>query len=205
LTVVIDTGSQRQSRSTIIEVKTTKHLSTGDYPNFVRRVTGDAVSFKVGSRHVYAILYNEDRRHDYIGHLVAAAVARGQFSESLRHQLSGETWLAREALLRRAKPTIWLSTKDYPMLVRFRDEADPATVEEVPSTWKNNDPSKIRVVAAAISIVNDAPRLTLSKELPWLQAWKTRRVRLNGKDGPVFTNELSDQLDASNFEQGGAQ
>jgi hypothetical protein len=87
----------------------------------------------------------------------------------------------------------------YPRLVRFRNITDPMSVEKVdPDDLEASfgEGYSIRRITAQIT---DKPVVYRMERLPWLEEQQEERVRLSGKSGAMFSNELPETLGASSF------
>lgn len=88
----------------------------------------------------------------------------------------------------------------YPRFVRFLDLNDPASVEKVDAADLPGVFGRGYAVKRITAKLTDEPiTLTVGKRLNWLDDHLNRRIRLNGKRGAIFSNDLADNLSAASF------
>ena len=89
----------------------------------------------------------------------------------------------------------------YPRLVRFRDIADPKSVEKVdPANLAASFGPGYRLKRITAQIVSDDVTERIENKLIWIGKYREDRVRLSGTRGPVFVSDnLSDQIGTGGF------
>jgi hypothetical protein len=87
-----------------------------------------------------------------------------------------------------------LPRKQWPLMVRFRDIADPASVEEA-------YPDAIGVKRILLETTHDEMTRGIEKKMPtWFKEMVANKSRLNGSSSvAISTNDLADNLGAGSF------
>ena len=145
---------------------------------------GEATVVDLGERGLlFATLALERRLVSGSGDMSGAgcelAFPREKFSGRInRYAPSTDEYVAYLDELNRQKPKADLQTNDLPMLVRFRDPNNPATVERVdPADLAASFGAGVRLVGMSIEITDAPVTYEIENILPWLkQNFHTRRL-----------------------------
>lgn len=120
-----------------------------------------------------------------------------------------------KALLDRAKgdrkvyvypslPALKAHNSSYPPMVRFRDAADPATVERVdPADLAASFGAGVLLKRLTLQATDEPITSGITTRLPWWQKLSERKARLNGNTSiAVTTNDLADNMGPGDFSAG---
>jgi hypothetical protein len=89
--------------------------------------------------------------------------------------------------LKERKPKADVPSSLLPMLVRFRDVADPSTVEVVdPRDLERAFGTGVRLRVATIEITDERITRGIRERLPWIAAVRARRSTLDGDTPPTL-------------------
>ena len=200
VTVVVDNNGVERSGSSVWSW-TLKKPVVALASAYDGRFRGEAVAVDLaGGRTLYAILRGKDGQSG-----MAELLPERVFGDIGRSARGEETRFSpdRIADLRDiASRTGEVATLDChthpdwcPMLVTFADERNPASVARVEP---NNLAAAFGPGAAlrgiTVEVTDDDVTTGIEKRLGWVAGYKSKRLRLNGKSGPIFTSELSDNL-----------
>ena len=207
LTIEVDTPQGLRTGSSVAEVHTTKQGTWNiDSPGVINSVVfGEAVAVDLpNGQTLFAVLSDNWSMH--IGRAFEASVpptgvidlrARTKAMRADRALRTLPDWS--DSKRTRNDPGIRI----YPLLVRFRDIADPASVEEVP--YDNLAASFGEGYALRrMTVQRTRDRITtgIEQRLPWLEDLRNRHVRLNGSmSGAIMNDEPSNTLSASSFQR----
>lgn len=130
MTVEVDAPGGLRSGSSVFLVETRAGKRLGDDSGIERRIRTEAVAVRLQTGILFAILKGA-AGPDYPAYLLLRGLERGIVTPPLSRTCKGSEWLEMEAEARQVRPRIRLDPRDYPTFVRFRDLADPSSVEAV--------------------------------------------------------------------------
>lgn len=177
-------GSRQVSRFTYryrlsIEIETPEGLATGsgvlevlaigvkrpDGASAGGGTTGEAVVVDLGRRGVlFALLKRVYRRNHHLDELSGDVVLRAGYT---KYDQESYAELARD--IAATEGVIEVLPQELPMLVRFRDIDDPATVEKVdPNNLAKSFGAGVRLKRATIEMTSDPVTTGIEKRLGWL-------------------------------------
>jgi hypothetical protein len=196
-TVIVDTPEGKRSGSSVVEVKTY-------FPGGLTRAQGYAVTSKdqgeatvvdLGARGLlFVTLASEERLTNALAHGTSFGCYapfprekfRGKFGD---HTSPNEEYAAYHDELNRQKPKGDMPFKYLPMLVRFRDVHDPASVERVdPSDLAASFGSGVKFDRMSIEITDAPVTKRIEAVLPWLASHDSQRLSarpLAHRDNPA--------------------
>ena len=172
MTVVVDTPEGIKTGSSVIEARVSRQLPVMGSDGVVYRVRGEAVVVDLpGGQSIFALLGNEP----YHVALPSNGLRRGRSEPHVAPDLDArERDAADWPALRRNEPLITLAPDDYPRLVRFRDLADPATVELIdPLNLDSSLGAGHRLLRITIQPTEEESTPTVEQRLPWLNTTLT--------------------------------
>jgi hypothetical protein len=198
ITVEVDTPQGVQAGSSIVEIQAGKTLALlPDEGKAQVELHGQAVAVDLpGGATLFALLGETKSGHDLEEALTSALVPsyRGGADDFLKavRELSASDAVGRSAVL---------NPESYPMLVRFRDVAEPTSVEIV-------EPAQVGILASAtgsireisVEVTNLPVTRGIEKRLPWLGTSVTNY--LDGSSDQ-YSGDLSNQLNVRNFRRDG--
>ena len=163
LTVEVDTPEGTRSGSSVYEVMA-RNMPGMDPSGMVRewKVRGEAVAIDLpGGEVLFALLKTVNPTgHDDLAYSSMAALDPAfnyDYVESARRIANGAG----------IRSSTELSPRDYPMLVTFRDIADPKTVERVdPTNFPATFGSGVRLKRITVEVTDDAVTSGIEKRLP---------------------------------------
>jgi hypothetical protein len=176
LAIEVETPEGVRSGSSVVQVRYAKQLQLlGASAEWLSTITAEAVVVDLGPRGLLFALLKQgaDPRSspEYIV-LRAFGFPHGAMPTP------AEEGIARIAALRGRAD---LSLDSLPMLVRFRDPADPTTVERVdPRNLAASFGEGVRLTRAWIEITNDPVTTGIMRLLPWLPGRKEQVGYLHG-------------------------
>jgi len=203
LTVEIDTPQGLRSGSSVIEVHTSL-AGANSIPSpgqLFQRVRGEAVAVDLpGGQTVFALLRSggdiEWATHAYSWLIprpseqdVKAHSPDGKWTGAAEFDLTMERVLASRGpmLLPRKTDVMGKATNNWPLLVRFRDIRDPATVESVdPDGLSAMFGKGYAVRRIVVERTDDAVTMVNRARLPWADAYRDRML-----DGAVINNSTA--------------
>ncbi|MCW2319207.1 hypothetical protein M2322_004776 [Rhodoblastus acidophilus] len=201
LTLEVETPEGVKSGSGVLEVNAfdTKNA----FPKLAERrsgalVKGEAIAVDLGSRGILFVLLTSPRSLEAAAFLPAFAATRAGIIRQ-RYDYDLYTDLARD--LAKIKTPIDVSPGEIPLLVRFRDINDPATVERVdPANFAASFGPSVKLVRATIEITNDPVTTSIEKRLWWLRHVANERATLIPNPPRLLKDTTPVQLVApSNF------
>jgi hypothetical protein len=163
ITVEVDTPDGLRTGSSVWQVKQWEgEFQTGLHS----RVQGGAVPVQLAHGSLFALLRGQDMNLDY-----AAGLVDGHLS---RHPLPGlvmtSDWEEDMRRFEKAKPAFELYPDEYPLLVRFRNKGDPASIEQVDaSNLEAAFGPGVYVRRITIAVTDDRPERRILALLPWLK------------------------------------
>ena len=189
LTIRVETPEGVRTGSGVLECRAFD--TEGQFPQLDRRrggamVAGEAVVVDLGSRGLLFVLLSGGRR-PYVDELSANAVVRAGL---VRRGPELYTDFAKEVTNVHGEVAVLPS--ELPTLVRFRDIADPSSVEFVdPNDLTASFGLGVRLLGASIEMTSDPVTTGIEKQLGWLAALKGGY--LDGQfagGGPALSNIL---------------
>lgn len=201
LTVEVDTPEGLRTGSSVIEVRTREGAAFPgpEAASTHSRIRGEAVAVDLGPRGVlFALLTSPGRQTGAGGYAWALLPNRptsGRDADERR-----ENYRALHAVRGRVE----LLPDRYPMLVRFRDNSNPATVEELePRAIGRAYGHGVRLRRITVEITDDEVTRSIESRLPWLAEYTDQGRRLNGRSiVAVRSNDLAEVLGTGAFWQG---
>lgn len=192
ITVEVDTRQGLRTGSSVWE--TSAWQGSGIPDNAIRsRVRGEAVAVDLPGGTLFALLRGQDMDLDYPVGLVSSALRE--------HPLPGVTmtddWKANRELIASKKPAVQLPFGLYPLLVRFRDINNPASVEKVDT----NDLAAsfgpgVRLRRITVAVTDDEVTRGIDQRLRWLNDLSAYR-----KDpSNPFTSTLPEEIGSLRYE-----
>jgi hypothetical protein len=134
------------------------------------RVRGEAVGVDLGPRgRLWMVMTRPPAYPDsFLGNLAGTLYARAGVIPKEGGGGAAE-YRRRSKAIAAYRTPIPLLPSDYPLFVRFRDEADPATLELVdPANLAASFGEGVRLREVTIAITDEAPTRNVEKALPWL-------------------------------------
>lgn len=186
ITATVESGGQTFSGSSVIEVR--MHFQEYATPPALPQVTGDAVVVAVTGREPIFFLLTSDWSVDWDSS-IPYTIFQDQLPEP--RTVRGDV-----RFLAALRETAVIPPDRYPLIVAFRDLADPASVYEA---FANDlspplDPPA-RVVSLTIEMTDERPTTGIEDRLPWLKGMK---VNLAGEEF-AFSAALAHQLGPQDF------
>ncbi len=166
-------------------------------------VRGEAVAIEVlPGRWLFALLSGDDNSKGDAGQLVYSAFQLGKDRKS--GIPTAESNMA-DLRTRPLDTPVPIPTKAYPLLVTFDNISKPETVREVdPTNLAATFGPGMSLSGMTLEITEETVSANkVEGVLTWLCDYKSRHIRLRGKTGAVFDNELSNNLGPGNFSVGG--
>lgn len=168
MTVEVETPVGLKSGSSVMEITSYKTVAlTAQEHAGGGGLRGEAVVVDLPGGPIFVLLENDGRGQPLNVQVTSALAPDAKFNSvddyvaTVGH-LGGKSPSARAELPR----------KDWPLIVRFRDTADPSTVELV-------DPETIRVKRIVVETTGDEMTVGLTRRLPWLSTHIGSLVRRN--------------------------
>lgn len=208
LTVIIDTPNGKVSGASVVEITKTNTSGTLVPPEargMHGTVRGEAVAIEVLPRRwLFALLSGDGDSTGDAGQLVYSAFQLG------KDRKSGIPTAESNMADLRARPLdtpVPIPTKAYPLLVTFDNVSKPETVREVdPTNLAATFGPGVTLSGMTLEITEEAVTAEkLEDLLTWLCDHKSQGIRLSGKTGAVFDNELPNNLGPGNFSVGGCK
>lgn len=166
LTVEVETPEGLRTGSSVIEVRTHEGAAFPgpEAASTHSRIRGEAVAVDLGPRGVlFALLNSPDRQTGAGGYAWALLPNRptsGRDADERR-----ENYRA----LRAVRGRVELPPDRYPMLVRFRDISDPATVEEIePGVLSRAFGDGVRIRQITVEMTDEDVTSGIESRLAWL-------------------------------------
>lgn len=167
ITVEVDTPQGLRTGSSVWE---TSAKEGSGLPDTARRVKnrGEAVAVDLPSGTLFSLLRDERYGVDY-PHYVVRRHLEDHPDASI--PMSGD-WNKNMAAIRQGKPAFELYPDEYPILVRFRDPRDPATVEKVqPSDFPTAFGPGVRLRRITVAVTDDpVSSAGIRQRLGWLSS-----------------------------------
>ena len=142
--------------------------------------------------------------------MVEGVFPRSEFREpSLNHKRAAnvderqtEDYDAYVDTLMRRKPKTDVPLKELPMLIRFRNVADPATVERVdPNNLAASFGPGVVLTRATLEITDDPVTTGIVKRLPWLANDYPEKRLVPATGGPLNDVPLANHLIFKDFRE----
>jgi hypothetical protein len=172
MTVEVETPEGMKSGSSVIESIITKGPRFGDSSGISYAVKGEAVIVDLGGgQMLFALLSGLDREPRFFqAHLFHNALERGAVATPpLPRKYTAQEWREERAAAMSGKPLVVLQPEDYPKLVRFRDLADPRTIEAVdPLSLSTAFGQGVALKKVSIEVTDDEPEPRIKHVLVWL-------------------------------------
>jgi len=209
MTVTVETPEGEISGSAVREMgNTTPRIQMPDVGN-PAKVRGEAVVVDMGERGVLFALISDESDNRFYDAFPLPGRADGQggsTAQGIRHHASLP--VGTKGTL---NPAEW---PGYPKLVTFTNMDDPKSVT-LAQIWERPESGKltlkedrmeelfgegVKLKSIDLEITNEPVTLgVVDRHLSWLDKYKKKRLRLNGRTGAIFTNELSDNLGTGAF------
>jgi len=189
VTVEVETPQGLRSGSSVWEVKA--HQGGGLDPRLIIQVHAEAVPVEVPGGILFAVLRAQDVN-------AAGQYAWGVVQTHLaEHPSAGvamtSNWAENTRRIAIAKPSFDLSPSEYPLLVRFRDLSDPASVERIDAgDLSETLGGGTRLKRIAVAVTSEGPRDELEHYLPWLKRHRGALARCRGT--PILEQPLKCRL-----------
>jgi hypothetical protein len=197
LTVEVDTPEGLRTGSSVIEVRT---FRASEFPGATAggvdgRIRGQAVAVDLGARGILFVLLKGRDSPTQIGSLAMPALLPqppdpGGTADGLGNNI---------AALKRVRGAAPVPPETYPMLVRFGDIRNPASVAEVdPANVSASFGPGVRLRRMTAEITDDDVTTGIEERLPWWDEYRGRRL-----DGaPVGIEDLRNPILAHHLAQG---
>lgn len=189
MTVEAETPQGPKRGTAVYAVKAQNHTQLlPDMRGRSRDVRGEAVAVDLpGGRTFFALLKTMNQAGDddlaYMSMATLDPAYKNDWVESARRISSGEG----------IRSPAEVAVDDYPLLVTFRDIADPASVEQVdPADLASSFGPGVRLKRITVEITDDPVTTGIEKRLGWLSDYYAKR--LDGQrfgDGTSLANDLS--------------
>jgi hypothetical protein len=198
LTVEVEAPEGLRTGSSVIEVRTHEGAAfPGPEAASIRSdIRGEAVAVDLGERGtLFALLRSSDGQTGAGGYAWALLPNRPTGGEDV------EARRVNYEALRTVAGRAELPRQLMPMLVRFRDIADPRSVEAVdPGDLASAFGRGVQLRRITVEITDDAVTEGIVRRLPWWEAYADKQ--LDG-DRLVRSSSLGNNLNALAFKQGG--
>jgi hypothetical protein len=184
-TVIVDTPEGKRSGSSVVEVKTyfPGGLTRAQGYAVISRDQGEATAVDLGGRGLlFATIASEERLTNALAH----GTSFGCYDPFPREKFSGRSsagasandeYAAYHDELNKQKPKGEVPFKYLPILVRFRDLHNPASVERVdPSDLAASFGSGVKFDRISIEITDAPVTKRIEEVLPWLASHDSQRL-----------------------------
>jgi len=165
VTVEVETPQGLRSGSSIWE--TTAWEGSGIPDTAIRtREKGEAVVVDLPSGTLFALLRDPELGYDY-----ATGLVEGHLSMHPSPGVGmGKDWKENRRLIAKARPAFELYPDEYPLLVRFLDPRDPASVEQVsPNVLAASFGEGVKLRRITVAVTGDKVEIgSIRDRLPWL-------------------------------------
>ena len=184
LTVEVDTPEGLKSGSSVIEVRTevADRAILPDAKTLDIQVTGEAVTVDLGQRGLLFALLQSEERVGWAGGVMELVTPRpkgGPHKDAYANWHAAMTANTGRHVLPRYAPQVYSPPgppdkpgdppRDYPLLVRFRDVADPTTVERVdPDDLAKSFGPDVKLRKITVELTENAVTTEIEKRLGWL-------------------------------------
>ena len=202
MTVTVDTPDGPQTGSTVIESKITAGTSFGDASGIQFGLRGEAVAVTLPNGKVLFALLQPEKGRDaafYHAHLLARA-ACGDAKTTVRPDpgLCGSgKWEEFRPWAREHRLSVELGESLYPMLVTFRDIADPLSVELIdPANVTASFGAGYRLSRISLQVTDEGVTTGLREKIRWLGGYRKKTFAGNRY---AVNNSLADSLGAGSF------
>ena len=181
VTVEVETPQGVRSGSSVWQ--TTAWEGSGIPDKALRsREAGEAVAVDLPSGTLFALLRGADMDVDYV-----SGVVEGHLRKHPSPQIAmGKDWAENRRRIANTKPAFELYPDEFPLLVRFLDSDDPASIQKLdPADLASGFGQGMRLRTIVISVTNDAvsPN-TIRRRLKWLSHDKNSDQRMRPKFSP---------------------
>ncbi|MEO5772509.1 MAG: hypothetical protein ABIQ32_00135 [Sphingomicrobium sp.] len=186
ITVEVDTPQGVRSGSSVWETRSWEGSGIPDR-GIRSRNRGEAVAVDLPGGTLFALLRAQDMNVNYVDGLVPGHLdAHPQPGAEVVRD-----WKERQRLIVKTRPAFELSPDEYPLLVRFRDINNPASVEKVtPGDLEASFGPGVRLKRIMVAVTDDGVTTGIATRLPWLDHLeKYRRT----PDNP-FTSRLPTEI-----------
>jgi len=187
VTVEVQTPQGVRSGSSVWE---TKAVEGSGIPDTALRYKGrgEAVVVDLPTGPIFALLRDENVGVDYPHNLITRHLAAHPDSSV---QLTDD-WRANRRAIKKARLSYTLSPDEYPLLVRFPDISDPATLRKVgPHELEAAFGPGVRLRRITIAVTNDGVTRGIEKRLPWIGRLEDYRRDKRNPFTSTLPNELS--------------
>jgi hypothetical protein len=195
VTVEVDTPQGLRSASSV--------WGTSDWDNSSPLTTGmhseergEAVAVDLPRGTLFALMRGADMRYDLISNVIAGHLAK--------HPEPGfemvNDWKANGRLIRDRAPSFDLDPDEYPLLVRFADRQNPATVQKIDPYDLSIFGPGVRLSRIHVAVTTDRAESHIYDRLPWLKARRGALDRTVCED--LAHRPLSCRVTDSDFKTG---
>lgn len=170
---------------------------------------GDAVVVDLGDKGLlFVLLKGDEARKGRSGYDMGSQVPLGFVHSEIPEWRSypGE-WPQKLDALAKRRGAVWVEPRYLPLMVRFRDINNPATVERVDPTdlAKTYGPG-VRIDSALLEITGDAPTRGIAKRMPeWFGRYEKEYRLLDGNNTGAVSfadKSVAAHIGAGSFSQG---
>lgn len=194
VTVEIETPQGMRSGSNVWAVRTYENKFLND--NLVFQVRAEAVPIALPQGTVFALLRAQDIHAP--GEFVGGVVEGHVYHHPSPALSMTKNWSENMRRIAKAKPGFDLDPDEYPLLVRFRDPRDPASVERVdPDQLSDAFGSELKLKRIHVEVTSDRPENALDQLLPWLK--KLHGVLQRCRGVPIMERPLNCRLTDGDF------
>ena len=196
ITVEVETPQGLRSGSSVWE--TSAWQGTGIPDRGIRsRERGEAVAVDLPGGTLFALLRGADMDVDYVSGVVP--------SHFRRHpepglQMGGD-WAENRRSIAKAEPSFDLYPDEYPLLVRFRDIADPTSVERADPGSLSNLGTGFRVKRIRVDVTTDSAKPAIDDRLPWLKT-HVGALKNPPRNTPFDEHPFASRLNDGDFVRG---
>lgn len=197
MTVEVDTPAGPRTGSAVRELKYVPTIPLLAAGKFSTQQRGEAAAVDLpGGQTLFVIL--EIDAHQTI---------RAGFGEGLEtdvKKLLDHAKADRKVYVYPSAETLRAHNLTFPPMVRFRDIADPATVERVdPADLAASFGAGVSLKRLTLQATDKAVTSGITARLPWWQELRAKKARLNGSTSiAISTNDLADNIGPGEFSTG---
>ena len=206
LSISIETPESERSGSGVLQCTTYDNtvglLAQGEWKRAGTVVQGEAVTVDLGERGLLFALLKGPNELEHAAYLPYEVFTRTGLLPKRYPIDKPNTEIIREnaQAVMSARGAVELETDELPLLVRFRDAADPKTVQQVnPDDAAASFGPGVKFGRAIMQITDDPVTERIKDRLPWLVDYYDRRLdgrRFETIDAP---NRLANSLAAGSF------
>lgn len=176
LTIFAEASGKPVSGSGVVEVTHENRIPWMANSSSILASTtrGEAFFVDFGSSGRMLVLLRGDHRCSLPDQLIP-------HSFDVKRGLSDRDYLNR---LKRVEGIQSLSRKCLPRFVRFRDQSDPTSVDEIdPDDLSSHFGQSARFTGATVEITRDKVTTGIEAALPWIKSMNNKAIRQNGRNG----------------------